>query len=252
MRPLILASVFIIALAACSPAPKTPNVGLLPVVLTYGDTPIACSKQFRHSNDNWRIDDLRLFIHQLNLSNGIQQQSLTFIPDDRQTVDVAMLVFTCKQRQLVAELALNQAPDLSLGLLSFKVGVPFELNHQNPLTQSTPLNIPSMFWSWQGGHKFLRLDMTSNTDNFIYHLGSTGCQSASRVRAPQQPCSQANVVDVTVRIKPKQSLTFDLKKLLSGVAPSKNTSCMYLPEQLPACQRLSENLHEAFGSLDAV
>ena len=36
--------------------------------------------------------------------------------------------------------------------------MPWQLNHQNPLTASSPLNISEMFWSWQLGHKFLRFD----------------------------------------------------------------------------------------------
>ena len=39
------------------------------------------------------------------------------------------------------------------------VGVPFELNHANPLAAAAPLDRGEMFWSWQSGHKFLRADL---------------------------------------------------------------------------------------------
>ena len=69
--------------------------------------------------------------------------------------------------------------------VEFQLGVPFAGNHGNPLRAEPPLDVPSMFWTWQSGHKFLRLDLG---DRWSFHLGSTGCMSASAVRAPSGQC----------------------------------------------------------------
>jgi uncharacterized repeat protein (TIGR04052 family) len=43
--------------------------------------------------------------------------------------------------------------------VAFKAGVPFEMNHGDPTTAPSPLNLTSMFWNWRGGYKFVRIDM---------------------------------------------------------------------------------------------
>ena len=60
--------------------------------------------------------------------------------------------------------------------IEFMLGVPFDRNHGNPLHAAPPLDGPAMFWSWQSGHKFVRLDLA---DVWSLHLGSTGCVSRS-------------------------------------------------------------------------
>ncbi len=53
-------------------------------------------------------------------------------------------------------------------------------NHANPAAALAPLNVGSMFWTWQLGYKFLRLDVRrqdSDTSAWSLHLGSEGCQS---------------------------------------------------------------------------
>jgi uncharacterized repeat protein (TIGR04052 family) len=78
----------------------------------------------------------------------------------------------------------------------FVIGVPFDLNHANQLTATAPLDRADMFWSWQSGYKFLRLDLAAGEHEAAFHLGSTGCSSASVLRPPQQPCAQPNRIRV--------------------------------------------------------
>ncbi|MCS6899294.1 MAG: metallo-mystery pair system four-Cys motif protein [Myxococcales bacterium] len=61
--------------------------------------------------------------------------------------------------------------------LRFKVGVPFALNHGDSAKAPSPLNLSTMFWSWNGGYKFLRVDfkLKGGAPRNL-HLGSTGCQ----------------------------------------------------------------------------
>ncbi|RLB45103.1 MAG: metallo-mystery pair system four-Cys motif protein [Deltaproteobacteria bacterium] len=60
----------------------------------------------------------------------------------------------------------------------FTMGVPFGQNHNiDVATAPAPLNVTSMFWNWQGGYKFLRIDGVSAgiSEGWRQHLGSTGC-----------------------------------------------------------------------------
>lgn len=71
--------------------------------------------------------------------------------------------------------------------IQFKLGVPAEQNHENQAVAVTPLNIAGMFWSWQSGYKFARMDVAPvggitrpgddnfNGTSFNFHLGSTAC-----------------------------------------------------------------------------
>jgi uncharacterized repeat protein (TIGR04052 family) len=82
--------------------------------------------------------------------------------------------------------------------IRFTVGVPFALNHANPLTAAAPLDRGPLFWTWQSGYKFLRADF----DQSSFHLGSTGCSSASALRPPAQPCAQPNRMRVQLNGDP--------------------------------------------------
>lgn len=59
----------------------------------------------------------------------------------------------------------------------FKVGVPAALNHADVAVAPSPLNLSAMFWSWNGGYKFVRIDSApvGQPSPFNLHLGSTGC-----------------------------------------------------------------------------
>lgn len=73
-------------------------------------------------------------------------------------------------------------PEADYDRLRFTLGVPFEQNHSNAPTAPAPMNVTGMFWSWQGGRKFIRIDgqTCSDTDQstrgVMLHLGSTQCQ----------------------------------------------------------------------------
>ena len=60
--------------------------------------------------------------------------------------------------------------------LRFTVGVPFNLNHANPLTAAVPLDDPDMHWHWRSGYKFLRAGVRTENDGFWIHAGSAGCE----------------------------------------------------------------------------
>ena len=125
--------------------------------------------------------------------------------------------------------------------LEFSLGVPFELNHVNPLEAEAPLDVPSMFWVWQTGYKFLRYDVEGQ---WSFHLGSTGCHSASAVRAPAKPCEQPNLARMRVPISdPSQArIGVDLDALTSKIDTLEADNCVEAYSQNPLCQMLVERL----------
>lgn len=74
--------------------------------------------------------------------------------------------------------------------LAFTLGVPAALNHQNAFDAAPPFDVTALFWEWNSGYRFLRVDRAEGSDNnWLFHLGSSGCEAqddGSRV------CEQAN------------------------------------------------------------
>jgi len=124
----------------------------------------------------------------------------------------------------------------------FSVGVPFELNHVNPLTAAAPLNRADMFWAWQTGYKFLRVDLADKSGaqqgrEWSFHLGSTGCSSASALRPPSQPCKQPNIMRIELRgFDPlRQPVNLKLDVLLHAMRSTSYNVCTGDYAHDPAC-----------------
>ncbi len=109
----------------------------------------------------------------------------------------------------------------------FSVGVPFKLNHSNVLTANAPLNRAELFWTWQSGYKFLRLELTDEQHAGAFHLGSTGCSSASALRPPQQPCARPNVMRVELRgFDPlRQAIEVRVADIVAALQQSARAAC---------------------------
>ncbi len=124
-----------------------------------------------------------------------------------------------------------------LEFIEFDLGVPFERNHANPLRAQPPLHLPSMFWTWQTGYKFLRLDLG---ERWSFHLGSTGCASASAARPPAQACRQPNRARVRLPMRPALGapIIVDLDALLAGIDVSGHPSCSDRYAERGSCGRL--------------
>jgi uncharacterized repeat protein (TIGR04052 family) len=79
--------------------------------------------------------------------------------------------------------------------VQFDLGIPFALDHADASTAPAPLNFTDLFWSWQAGYKFMRVDTAD--DKFRIHLGSTGCDGTSPSHPPTT-CSHPNLATVTL------------------------------------------------------
>jgi len=99
--------------------------------------------------------------------------------------------------------------------LRFTIGVPFRLNHENPLTAAPPLDDPAMHWHWRSGYKFLRAGVRTGSDGFWLHGGSAGCEgTVGHITG----CRFPNRIEVELPdFVPGQSVVeIDLAELVAG------------------------------------
>ena len=119
------------------------------------------------------------------------------------------------------------------------IGVPFELNHSNLLAAAAPLDRGEMFWNWQSGHKFLRADLAVAGREWSFHLGSTGCSSASALRPPAQPCAQPNEMRIELKGNPlRDVIRLRLAPLIAAAQSANFRVCTGDYEHEPACKEI--------------
>ena len=135
----------------------------------------------------------------------------------------------------------GRVPPGDYAAIEFLLGIPFDRNHGNPLLASPPLNVASMFWSWQGGYKFMRIDIAND---WSFHLGSTGCVSASAVRPPSTPCRQPNAARIRLASETPYAGTIvvDLDVLLAHIDTAGEANCMAAYADRGACRGLLADL----------
>ena len=252
----ILAILVIVALAGCSPnivSEQATRVFPLTVHLYAKGESIGCDNGFMHGGKFWSIDKLAFYVSSVQIKNQLTDQwnAVELQTNAWQSKGVGLLWFNTRCGQETPQnrhLALLISHDawINASAVRFELGVPFVLNHLNPVTQESPLNVPDMFWTWQAGHKFFRLDLMSQNhgenDAWFYHLGSVGCSSASSLRSPSKPCKTPNRFQIEVPLHTNASeFAFDIHSLLAGVQLNSETSCMFHTAQETSCDQLGQN-----------
>jgi len=227
-----------------------------------GDETARCNQSYPgvgSANTAISFADLRFYISNIRLiDNTGQAVTATLAAHDHwQSDQVALLDFEDKTGRCdeIGTEAMNSlvkltAPAGNYNGIKFNVGVPFSQNHQDVTLAPTPLNIPALQWNWQGGYKFVRLDIYNDneTNNFWpIHLGSTGCTSDNGQTSPESPCSQPNLPEITLtNFDPTSDLIVaDIATLLTAVDVSTSTlkppGCMF-GQSDPDCPNLFSNL----------
>jgi uncharacterized repeat protein (TIGR04052 family) len=156
--------------------------------------------------------------------------------------------------------------------IRFRLGVPFDLNHGDATIAPSPLNLTSLFWNWQAGYKFLRIDLAtsgrqqtikagdvprfgdregSNRLGFAIHIGSTMCAAAGPTDKPTA-CANPNrpTIEFTNFDPGRNVIIADLKALVEGVnvdvnQPETPAGCMSMPKD-GDCNPLMSNVGLAF------
>ncbi len=143
----------------------------------------------------------------------------------------------------------------------FDLGIPFEMNHGNAETETEPLNITAMFWNWNGGYKFIRVDAFAGPEdaaiNYNLHLGSTGCDGGSPLTPPTMPCANPNRPEITLAgFNPDTNvIVADLAALLADADVETNQAgtapgCQSFPADSD-CEPVFPKLGLAYGDIPA-
>lgn len=261
---LLLSSCLIYFTIFNSSAKQQVNVNLM-----WHGAALKCQSTFapKSNGEAWFIEQFQFFFSNLKVKvEGKGWQKLALVDSPYQTTETVLLGENCREQTKQKNVKDNgnwliefdNNIDIStVRAVRFSLGVPFEYNHLNPVTQKSPLNIPSMFWVWQTGHKFLRAELASVDAQWLFHLGSTGCKASSVMRAPKQSCRYPNTfefeIPVTQGINNSLSLNFNLAKLLNGVELGQTSSCQSEQDN-ESCQQLFKNLStvEKVNSPDAM
>ena len=182
--------------------------------------------------------DLKLYVHDIELlDENFQPHPLVLTQlAPWQNGRVALLDLTGSGARNTTVTGTVAVPAARYSGIRFTVGVPFELNHGNPLTAPAPLDRSDMFWAWQSGHKFLRVDFAADAREWSFHLGSTGCSSASALRPPQRACAQPNLIRVELAGEPLQStVRLRVDRLIAAMRAADFTTCTGEYARDPAC-----------------
>jgi uncharacterized repeat protein (TIGR04052 family) len=183
---------------------------------------------------DFRPTDFRFYVSDIRLvkSNG-DEVALALEQDGRwQRGDLALLDFedaTGPCSMGTASMNTSVRGTVPAGIytgIRFDLGVPYEMNHQDASLAEPPLSFSSMFWNWNGGYKFFRIDSFNGDDltQFNVHLGSTGCNGDSPLNPPSEECANPNRPDVYLGgFDPDTSvIVADAKALLEGADIERN------------------------------
>jgi uncharacterized repeat protein (TIGR04052 family) len=197
------------------------------------------------------IKDFRLYVSDVQVATATGEfVSLTLDQNDWQYQNVGLLDFedgssTCTSSTTATNMTISgTAPEADYSRVRFTIGVPQELNHLDRATAVSPLNIDGLTWSWAGGYKHARIDVTG----WNIHLGTTGCTldennenlDCSNDR-PNRPTYTFANVDFNSSV-----INFDYAALVKDSDITSNTSgtatgCMSSATD-PECNALFEHL----------
>lgn len=271
----LVVSIISLSISGCFISETRPSIEQFDVQLMWKNSAIDCQTTFNAGEENktWFIEQFQFFLsnidvgsntsgwQKLNLANSPFQASNTVLlgtncPDDnvalndKNTVANGAISNEENKGEKKTNWTVKFATDSNRSIdeyshVRFTLGVPFEINHLNPISQPSPLNLPSMFWIWQTGHKFMRLELATHQEQWLFHLGSTGCKSASAMRSPQQNCLYPNRFYFELPlVKNDQGhfiLNLDLAALLNHVELTSSSSCQS-DQAKKSCQQLFNNL----------
>lgn len=111
--------------------------------------------------------------------------------------------------------------------LEIDIGVPQAFNHRDSTKQASTNPLKSatgLTWAWTTGYKFMRIELTATSTNFVLHLGSTNCSGDQTIEFGKTGAvSCANSYRPTIVIEPTggfnpdtDTITIDADELFRG------------------------------------
>ncbi len=218
-----------------------------------GAEPFGCGQQYGGlgpaGDRTVELSDFRFYVHGIELLTA-DGGAVPFVIADEglfQGQGVALLDFesggsACGEGTIKTHTEVTgSAPPGDYVGLRFVVGVPFELNHAAVDTAPAPLNFSSLFWNWQGGYKFVRIDAIGPVPEgggprpfFPVHVGSTGCDGTpaggvTTCANPNRPTIELPAFNPATDV-----VVADFAELVEGLDPTGNAhatppGCMSAP-----------------------
>jgi uncharacterized repeat protein (TIGR04052 family) len=256
---------------SASPSSRSSTSGS-PVVLRFdamvGEQPFSCSQSYADigvTKSTVRLRDFRVYVSRVRLIGRDGAETPLTLDQDGlwQHQDVALLDF----EDASGACANGGTPDLRREItgrapagdyvgVAFDLGLPFEKNHADATSAPSPLNLSRLFWSWNGGYKFARIDLTSTgqAQGWMFHLGSTDCTPNGPPHAPAQSCAFVNRPEIVLKTfsPASDTIAFDLRALFAGsnvdVNQPKTASGCMSSQSDPECGPIFAALGLTFGS----
>ncbi len=265
--------------SACATTPAQQSVAAAvtqPIDIRFearvGAKPAKCGETYADvgsSKASILLQDFRIYVSRARLiTKDGKETPIALTPDGQwQNDKVTLLDFENATGNCNGNAAMNlsikgEAPKGEYVGFAFDIGVPYEINHQDPTLAAPPLNVTALTWPWRGGYKFTTIDLETAGKNegsmksaamkmdgdqkmggmkmgasgFSIHLGSTDCGEGSPTTPPSAPCGNSN--RPTYRLEhfnPKtQKVVLDLGELLALTdvtvnAPGSASGCMSFP-----------------------
>jgi uncharacterized repeat protein (TIGR04052 family) len=197
---------------------RVPADSLVPVLLRFradvNGAPFQCGTAYAAvgtTRASIVASDFRFYIHDVRLVTAAGDTVRAALKPEAPwaDADVALLDFedgtqscrngTPERREHVVVLA---PPGRYRGV-AFTLGVPFARNHGDLAASPPPLSLSQLFWAWQSGHKFLRIDMRASQGDsaatpWVIHLGSTGCVLPDSTAKSPVRCLHPNRAEVAL------------------------------------------------------
>lgn len=224
------------------------------VALTFapqvGDAPFACGRRYPGLGaEQTEITprDFRIYVHDLELIRRDGERVPLALDQDGewQYEGVALLDFEdasggCVDGNAETHTTIRgTAPAGDYTGVAFQIGIPAELNHRDLIAVPAPLNLTSLWWSWNSGHLFLAIashaDLAAGGTNDHYvHVGSTGCTGDPAIGEPVS-CAKPNraVIELTGFDPLAQPIIADYGAVLARSALASSVGCHSFTE--PAC-----------------
>lgn len=216
----------LVVASACG-APQTEiSIAFTPLVM---GEPFSCTKTYAGLGSKQTTVqplDFRLYVHNVRFVRRNGQEVALQLKQDGvyQRDDVALLDFEDDTGSCVggspethSTITGSFIDTQDITALRYDVGLPKARNHLDAATAPAPYNAPGMWWSWQGGYKFIRLDWkTTQMPAWYMHLGATGCNGAP---AQGYTCNADNVMSVELAnfTPSKDKVLINVTKLYEGV-----------------------------------
>lgn len=260
--PRLLALLAAVSLAACGDDDPTGPEGPLDVTLDFAalvdGQAFACGQSYAGvgaSGTEITPVDFRFYVHDVALVDAQGVARTVELTDDGtwQRDGVALLDFENGTGPCVNGTAATNTQvrgTVAAGDytgIRFTLGVPESLNHADQTTATAPLDLTALFWSWNAGYKFARLDHTSDAqpEGWFVHLGSTGCSPAGDPTVPATSCANAHrpVVSLDGFDWQTDAIAADYGALLADSDLTQNSAakgCMSFPGD-PECHAVMNN-----------